>query len=302
MSTPSFSMLNAIAAEVGESRMILMCEEYLAHVREKRAGILPPSWNDAVTASLIHRTTAASQKQYEQTLRCWTDCSGAAAAGVPSTPERTPLTEAARALRLLCAQAAPARALPANASVRLAEDSWNPPRLASLLRVAEPAAHLPTSAAAMALNAAIVHSPKLGSAPSPLLSPPEMEAQAPPDGPSWFEMSDEAFSSAFSSLASNATVRDGLEKRIADPAVAPEAKARLKNFLRRLIPTHPLFCDLHRSHAPGGPSLGYSRNSSGRYSTFAPLCSGCEVGESEAQAEAVRSARSSVPSDEDLYA
>lgn len=291
MSNPSFSMLNAIAAEVGESRMVLMCEEYLAHVREKRAGIPPPSWKDSV---------AASETKYQRTLRCWTDCSGATAAGIPSTPERTPLTEAARALRLLCAQAAPARPT-ATAPVRLAEDSWNPPRLASLLRVAEPA-HLPTSGAAMALNAAIVHSPKLGSAPSPLLSPPEMEAQAPPDGPSWFEMSDEAFSSAFSSLASNATVRDGLEKRIADPAVAPEAKARLKNFLRRLIPTHPLFCDLHRSHAPGGLSLGYSRNSSGRYSTFAPLCSGCEVGESEAQAEAVRSARSSVPSDEDLYA
>jgi hypothetical protein len=156
----------------------------------------------------------------------------------------------------------------------------------------------------MALNAAIAHSPKLGSAPSPLLSPPEMEsqpeAQAPPDGSNWLEMSDEAFSSAFSSLASNATVRNGLEKRIADPAVAPEAKARLKNFLRRLIPKHPLFCDLHRSHAPGGPALGYSRNSSGRYSTFAPLCSGCEVGEAEAQA--VRSACLTVPSDEDLYA
>ena len=51
--------------------------------------------------------------------------------------------------------------------------------------------------------------------------------------------------------------------------------------LRALAPRHPLLCPLHNCRAPGGPALGYSRNSSGNYSMYAPSCIGCSVGEAE---------------------
>ena len=60
---------------------------------------------------------------------------------------------------------------------------------------------------------------------------------------------------------------------------------QLLSELRAMDPRHPLLCPLHNCRAPGGPALGYSRNSSGNYSMYAPSCIGCPVGESDAAEE-----------------
>lgn len=60
--TPSFSLLNSLAAEVGEDRVMTMCQEYLASVREKRAGIAPPAWRP-LPLDLEARAGAQAQTQ-----------------------------------------------------------------------------------------------------------------------------------------------------------------------------------------------------------------------------------------------
>jgi hypothetical protein len=62
-------------------------------------------------------------------------------------------------------------------------------------------------------------------------------------------------------------------------------RKELLSELRALDPIHPLLCPLHDCRVRGGPSLGYSRNSSGNYSMFSPSCIGCPVGESDAAEE-----------------
>jgi hypothetical protein len=52
--------------------------------------------------------------------------------------------------------------------------------------------------------------------------------------------------------------------------------------LREYDPCHPLLCPRHEAQTRGGPGLGYSRNASGSYSSFAPCCIGCHIGRVEA--------------------
>lgn len=61
MATPSFSFspLNALAAVEGEDKVVKMCEEYLAHVREKRAGVMPRIWTDCSGAAALENAASA---------------------------------------------------------------------------------------------------------------------------------------------------------------------------------------------------------------------------------------------------
>ena len=56
-------------------------------------------------------------------------------------------------------------------------------------------------------------------------------------------------------------------------------RAKLLEELRTLEPKHPLLCPLHDAYVPGGPTIGYSRNSHGEYATYAPGCIGCSYDE-----------------------
>lgn len=85
---------------------------------------------------------------------------------------------------------------------------------------------------------------------------------------------------------SGAGVRFPLERIFNSPQLGPSATG--EPVVRALdlsgaVPENQLDtirCPLHE--APSGVALGYSRNSSGNYATFAPLCSGCPVGSAEA--------------------
>jgi hypothetical protein len=44
MAATDFTILNALAARIGENATVEMAEAYLAAVRERRAGIEPPIW------------------------------------------------------------------------------------------------------------------------------------------------------------------------------------------------------------------------------------------------------------------
>lgn len=55
-------------------------------------------------------------------------------------------------------------------------------------------------------------------------------------------------------------------------------RGELLEELRSFDPLHPLLCPLHNAQTAGSLALGYSRNSSGYYSTFAPCCNGCHIG------------------------
>ena len=46
MAATDISILNALAAKIGENATVEMAEAYLAVVRERRAGIEPPIWVD----------------------------------------------------------------------------------------------------------------------------------------------------------------------------------------------------------------------------------------------------------------
>ena len=46
MAATDISILNALAAKIGENAMVEMAEAYLAVVRERRGGIEPPIWVD----------------------------------------------------------------------------------------------------------------------------------------------------------------------------------------------------------------------------------------------------------------
>jgi len=46
MAAIDFTILNALAAKIGENATVEMAEAYLAAVRERRAGIEPPIWLD----------------------------------------------------------------------------------------------------------------------------------------------------------------------------------------------------------------------------------------------------------------
>jgi hypothetical protein len=89
-------------------------------------------------------------------------------------------------------------------------------------------------------------------------------------------------------------VRNAVGVRLSREACQREVIRRLENFdfthttrqellkeLAELDPEHPLLCSLHEARAAGGPSLGYSRNSSGNYAMFAPCCSGCRIGKAD---------------------
>lgn len=58
-----------------------------------------------------------------------------------------------------------------------------------------------------------------------------------------------------------------------------EERAGLLERLRELDPQHAAVCGLHNSSEPelSGCALGYSKNSRGDYSTWAPSCS-CRIG------------------------
>lgn len=57
-----------------------------------------------------------------------------------------------------------------------------------------------------------------------------------------------------------------------------KTREELLEKVRDYDPRHPLLCALHEPQTRGGPALGYSRNASGNYSSFAPCCNGCYIG------------------------
>lgn len=84
--TPSFSALNALAAVEGEDKVVKMCEDYLAFVRGKRAGIAPSVWDVGAAACELLQPDATGGE------------SGLLTPPRPSSAARTAAVAALRAL------------------------------------------------------------------------------------------------------------------------------------------------------------------------------------------------------------
>lgn len=109
------------------------------------------------------------------------------------------------------------------------------------------------------------------------------EASSPPP----FQLPEDPLPAPALCAVGNSFDRDYPEvvRRLEERDYSSVSHEQLLSELRALDPRHPLLCPLHNCRAPGGPALGYSRNSSGNYSMFAPSCIGCSVGESDAAEE-----------------
>lgn len=281
-----------MAAEVGEPRMIQICEDYLAYVREKRAGIPPPLWSVGDADSSV----------VEQGAPCLALLRALLASGgeqVPATPPRSAAVEALRALRGETATWAPSRPLRPSATPALRALACPAPEVS-------PAARL-WAHACTAGDAAPLPDPPVVLC-QPLLAEPAVAAVAEAVAPcTALEVNQDALLTALESvcerLKGKTAVRTMLEKRLGEPDLSPEIEGRLKSLLQKVVPEHPLFCDLHqytvqlRTDRP--PPLSYSRNNRGEYSTFAPCCNDCEKGQAEEHEEKPPTASLD---DDDLYA